>query len=142
MAGWSTRLSSGSDRPAQPVDGPADVDLLNASVAPLHVRVPGLPLSPSAMLLALVPIDDLDASSQQRTTVVIGGTLMLMICARPYEVQSCGTATWPALPSGLDLVSPGCHRVAISNREAFHMRQFAARFGAAFMCLAARDWWS
>src|SRR5713226_2158127 len=62
-----------------PVGSLADVAQLNASVAPLHVRVAGLSLSPSVMVVALVPIDDLDWSSQQRTAVVIGGTLALML---------------------------------------------------------------
>jgi diguanylate cyclase (GGDEF)-like protein len=62
-----------------PIGSLADVDQLNAAVAHLHVRVAGLALSPSVMVVALVPIDDLDWSSQQRTAVVVGGTLALML---------------------------------------------------------------
>ena len=62
-----------------PIGSLADVDQLNVSVAPLHVRVAGLSLSPSVMVLALVPINDLDWSSQERTAVVIGGTVALML---------------------------------------------------------------
>jgi diguanylate cyclase (GGDEF)-like protein len=67
------------DQLHMPIGTPSDVDQLNASLAPLHVRVAGLSLSPSVMVVALVPIDDLDWSSQERTAVVIGGTLALML---------------------------------------------------------------
>jgi diguanylate cyclase (GGDEF)-like protein len=62
-----------------PIGSLADVDRLNASVAPLHVRVAGLSVSPKVMAVALVGIEDLDWASQQRTAVVIGGTLALMV---------------------------------------------------------------
>src|SRR5258708_21801516 len=62
-----------------PIGTPSAVDQLNASLAPLHVRAAGLSLSPSVMVVALVPIDDLDWSSQERTAVVVGGTLALML---------------------------------------------------------------
>jgi diguanylate cyclase (GGDEF)-like protein len=62
-----------------PIGNLADVDQLNTAVAHLHVRVAGLALSPSVMVVALVAIDDLDWSSQQRTAVVVGGTLALML---------------------------------------------------------------
>src|SRR5712691_11806054 len=67
------------DQLQTPIGSLADVDQLNAAVAHLHVRVAGLALSPSVMVVALVPIDDLDWSSQQRTEVVVGGTLALML---------------------------------------------------------------
>jgi diguanylate cyclase (GGDEF)-like protein len=63
----------------QPVGSADEVSRLNVSLAPLHVRAAGLTLSPGNFVLAMVPIDDLDRSSQQRTSVVIGGTLALVI---------------------------------------------------------------
>jgi diguanylate cyclase (GGDEF)-like protein len=64
------------DRPIGSVD---EVGRLNASLAPLHVRAAGLTLSPGNFMLAMVPLDDLDRSSKHRTTVVVGGTLALVI---------------------------------------------------------------
>ena len=63
----------------QPIGSIDEVGRLNVSLAPLDMRAAGLTLSPGNFVLAMVPIDDLDRSSQQRTTVVIGGTLALVI---------------------------------------------------------------
>lgn len=74
----------------------ADVDQLNAAVAHPHVRVAGVALSPSVIVVALVAIDDLDWSSQQRAAVVVGGTLALMLLSsRAPRAQQSGAGLRP-----------------------------------------------
>jgi diguanylate cyclase (GGDEF)-like protein len=62
-----------------PIATVADVDGLNAALAASHVRAAGTSLAAGNVLLALVPTEDLDWSSQLRTRVVIGGALALVL---------------------------------------------------------------
>ena len=78
-----------------PIASVEAVDSINTLLAPLHVRAAGLALSPDSLVAAMVSIDDLDRSSQQRIAVVIGGTLALVLALMLIAVIQ---ARWIARP--------------------------------------------
>jgi diguanylate cyclase (GGDEF)-like protein len=77
---------------------------LNAALAPFHFQSAAKPLGGDGVLLALVPTADLDAASQQRTLIVLGGMMALVMVllmtvlllarniARPLESMVAATA--------------------------------------------------
>src|SRR5258708_5015656 len=78
-ASWGLAQTS---RPARWCGGPPPETgprLGRVSSPRLPSRVPAVCLSASGRVVAWVPIDDLDLSSKERTAVVIGGTLALML---------------------------------------------------------------
>jgi len=80
------------------------VGQLNATLGRLHFQSVAKPLGVDGVLLALVPTADLDAASQQRTLVVVGGVAALVVVllfavlflarniARPLESMVAATA--------------------------------------------------
>jgi diguanylate cyclase (GGDEF)-like protein len=57
----------------------ADIDGLNARLAHLHIRAAGIALSSTSVLVAMVSTDDLDRASRQRTILLVGGGLALVL---------------------------------------------------------------
>ncbi len=67
---------------AQPLAGdPLETFLrnFNSALVPLHVRAAGTRVDSEGVLLALVPVTDLEEASLERTRVVAGGTLALLL---------------------------------------------------------------
>ena len=60
--------------------GNGDLDNLNHALAPeLHMRAAGTRLDGESVVVALVPVQDLDEASRERTLLIIGGTLGLLL---------------------------------------------------------------
>ena len=58
---------------------PNDTDALNPILAPLHLRAAARAFGRDELLVALIPVGDLEQAAQERALVVVGGTLALLV---------------------------------------------------------------
>jgi diguanylate cyclase (GGDEF)-like protein len=78
-----------------PIATVADVDGLNSALAARHVRAAGLSLAAGNVVLAIVPTDDLDLATQQRTTAVVGGAVALVLTLMLTALIQAGAIARP-----------------------------------------------